>query len=67
MTDKETNKSLPCPFCGNGAQAEYVPRKQESLFSTPWQVRCFTCGARGPRKPTQHLAENKWNIRFKQD
>nr|DAQ90523.1 MAG TPA: restriction alleviation protein [Caudoviricetes sp.] len=60
-----TNKLKPCPFCG---ETEFIGVNFKRLFNMDFHyVRCWICGARGPRNLHKGKAIELWNESWKKE
>ena len=57
MSDKMSDKLLPCPFCPNGIA------EKEIIFMIGWAIKCKSCGAFSPVKDRLEDAIAAWNTR----
>lgn len=54
---------LHCPHCGHVPWLWSDTVLQLVFIGWNWSVRCFACGASGPKKRTRAAANAAWNER----
>lgn len=64
-----SDDNLRCPFCGSpyvrdpSPKANVVTTSRLPNNNPPrFQVRCRSCGARGPKKGSEPSAEGAWSV-----
>lgn len=59
---EKTVAGLCCPFCGSGDRSTFLDTVHTDV--TRYAVRCRSCGAQGPARPTPEGAEAAWERRY---
>ena len=63
MTNEQSEKLLPCPFCGESNITWESRPNREYMSHEEFNVICTRCRASTDRMETKEIAIDKWNVR----